>query len=238
MSAAIPLPRQVPVFPLPTVVLFPNALLPLRIFESRYRTMLKDVLDSHGCIAMALLKPGWESQYFQSPDVFPIVGVGRVLDYKAAERGTFNVILLGVHRAEIDGWVEGGPYRRATVHGVAEEEPPQSEREKLRARLRRIIDRLTRNEKGLDAKSRARIRKAVEEADQLGFLVDSIAYHFLSDPREKQRLLEAPNALERERLLREFLVRHDLVDEPVGDVEYEAPGEKASEDETSEEEGA
>ena len=50
-----------PIFPLPNVVLFPNALLPLHIFEPRYRQMTADALEGERLIAMALLRPGWES---------------------------------------------------------------------------------------------------------------------------------------------------------------------------------
>jgi Lon protease-like protein len=199
---------MVPVFPLPNVVLFPKALLPLKIFEPRYRTMLKDVLDSHGRIAMALFKPGWETEYFGSPEVFSMVGVGRVLDYRPAQGGTYRIVLLGERRARIEEWVEGRPYRQARVAEVEEEEPPEGERERLRQRLRRYLDRLTRGENQVDDEVRAKIDEAVSRAEELGYLVDSIAFHFLGDPREKQALLEAKNALERERLLNEFLARH------------------------------
>ena len=51
---------HVPLFPLPDAVLFPNALLPLMIFEPRYRQMVTDALAGDGLIAMPLPKPGWE----------------------------------------------------------------------------------------------------------------------------------------------------------------------------------
>jgi ATP-dependent Lon protease len=49
--------HELPIFPLPQVVLFPRALLPLHIFEPRYRTMLKDALETHRAMAMALIDP-------------------------------------------------------------------------------------------------------------------------------------------------------------------------------------
>ena len=49
-----------PLFPLPNVVLFPRAVLPLHIFEDRYKAMITDALRGNRLIAMALLKPGWE----------------------------------------------------------------------------------------------------------------------------------------------------------------------------------
>ena len=60
--------QPVPVFPLPTVVLFPHAVVPLHIFELRYRTMVRDALSGERVIALALLKPGWEREYHASPE--------------------------------------------------------------------------------------------------------------------------------------------------------------------------
>ena len=52
--------HPVPVFPLPDLVLFPHVILPLHVFELRYRTMVRDALSGERVIALALLKPGWE----------------------------------------------------------------------------------------------------------------------------------------------------------------------------------
>ena len=54
------LPPEIPIFPLPNVVLFPAALLPLHIFEPRYRTMVGDALEGERLIGMVMLRPGWE----------------------------------------------------------------------------------------------------------------------------------------------------------------------------------
>ena len=221
-----PLPPLVPVFPLPNVVLFPKVLLMLRIFEPRYRSMLKDVLDSHGFIAMALFKPGWEADYFGNPEVFSMVGVGRVIEYSPAESGTYRIRLLGERRAEIQEWIGGRPYRQAKLEEVHEEEPGPADRERLRERIRQYLDLLMQKEESLDEEARSRIDEEVSTADELGFLVDSIAYHFLVDPREKQELLEVPNALEREKRLREFLLRHLQI--PPGSPSPKNPKKKPS----------
>ncbi len=213
MDSSARLPRQVPVFPLPGVVLFPKALLPLRVFEPRYLAMMRDILDSHGCMAMALFKPGWEEDYFGSPAVFPTIGLGRVLEYEHAGDGTYRIVLLGEHRARIQGWVDGRPYRVAQVDLIPEEEPAGDEREGLRDRLRTYLHRLLESAEGIDAEARKEIDRTVDAAEEVGFLVDTIAHHFLEDPREKQALLEERNALRRERRLKEFLVRHARIEE-------------------------
>src|SRR6187399_2481527 len=55
--------KLLPLFPLPNVVLFPGVLLPLHIFEPRYRAMIGDALRGDRRIGMVLLRPGWESGY-------------------------------------------------------------------------------------------------------------------------------------------------------------------------------
>jgi hypothetical protein len=61
-------PHPVPVFPLPGIVLFPGTTLPLHVFELRYRTMVRDALSGGRQLAMAVLKPGWELDYYGSPE--------------------------------------------------------------------------------------------------------------------------------------------------------------------------
>src|SRR2546425_12267577 len=61
--APIRIPSVIPLFPLPNVVFFPRTYLPLHIFESRYRRMVRDAASSHQMIGMVLLKEGWETDY-------------------------------------------------------------------------------------------------------------------------------------------------------------------------------
>ena len=70
------LPPTIPIFPLPNVVLFPNVFLPLHIFESRYRAMVKDAIKSDRIIGMVLLQPGFESNYEGRPRVYPSAARG------------------------------------------------------------------------------------------------------------------------------------------------------------------
>ena len=77
MATSVILPQQVPVMPLPGALLFPHALLPLYIFESRYRQMLKHALSHHRMFCVALIKPhctAWQS----AADFFHTAGVGLI----------------------------------------------------------------------------------------------------------------------------------------------------------------
>jgi uncharacterized protein len=91
----------VPLFPLPNVVLFPRAILPLHIFEERYRTMTVDAVAGEGLVAMALLKAGWEQSYHGRAEIEPIVCVGQILSYEELPDGNFNFLLQGKARARI-----------------------------------------------------------------------------------------------------------------------------------------
>ncbi len=105
----------VPVFPLSTVVFFPNTLLPLHIFEQRYRNMLSDSLDSEKIIAMALLKPGWDDNYYGSPEVFDVAGMGRIVSSETFDDGRSNIVLYGLKRIRIVEFTEDKPYRKARI---------------------------------------------------------------------------------------------------------------------------
>ena len=105
----------VPVFPLPDLVFFPHASLPLHIFEPRYRQMTEDVLGGDRLIAMALLKPGWEQGYGGSPEVFPLACAGLIEEEARLPDGRFNIRLRGVSRVEVLSFLKESPYRVARV---------------------------------------------------------------------------------------------------------------------------
>src|SRR5215471_4819338 len=88
-------------FPLPNVVLFPHLVLPLHIFEPRYRQMTTDALAGDRLLAMTLLKPGWESDYEGMPEIYPIACLGRIQAEKRLPDGRLNLQLRGLTRIRI-----------------------------------------------------------------------------------------------------------------------------------------
>lgn len=205
-----PVPPMAAVFPLPGSVLFPKVLLPLRIFEPRYKTMLRDLLDSHGWIAIGLQKFERELDEKGEPDVFPVAGLGRLVDYQKAEDGTYKIVVLGEHRVRLRGWLQVKPYAIAKLERLPELEPEGGTREDLRGRLRARIKDLVRQ--SADSQVLMLLDQTIKECEEIGPLVDSIAYHFLQSPKEKQRLLETSDTVEREQLLIELLKRERLGD--------------------------
>src|SRR4026208_674827 len=97
-SAPFPIPSQIPVFALPNVVLFPKTSLPLHIFESRARQMGDDAVMGGQCIGIALLKEGWESEYYGNPPVFTMGWVGRLVSVQPLAGGRGHRSLPGLGR--------------------------------------------------------------------------------------------------------------------------------------------
>ena len=118
-EASATVPELVPVFPLLEVVLFPRQVLPLHIFEPRYRTMVADALAAERAIAIALLKPGYEREYFTGhAPIHTLVGVGRIIASEKLDGGKYNILLRGEARAAIAEELPGRPYRLARIETI------------------------------------------------------------------------------------------------------------------------
>lgn len=91
-----------PLFPLPNVVLFPHALLPLQIFEPRYRQMTADALEGERLIAMGLMRSGWEQLPSGAvPPIHRMVGLGKIIAHEKLDDGRYYLVLRGVARARV-----------------------------------------------------------------------------------------------------------------------------------------
>jgi len=86
---------------LPDLIMFPHVMQPLHVFESRYRDLLNEALDSDGLIAMSVLSPGWEDDYEGRPNVLPHACLGKVVTHERTDDGHYNVLLLGLRRVRI-----------------------------------------------------------------------------------------------------------------------------------------
>src|SRR5512141_1274841 len=100
------IPREVPVMTLPNATLFPQAFLPLYIFEPRYRQMLADALHSDRMFSVAMQKPGSTRE---SPT--PVAGLGLIRVSVGHRNGTSHLILQGLARVELEEAVRYRPYR-------------------------------------------------------------------------------------------------------------------------------
>src|SRR5260370_32604395 len=98
--------RRIPLFPLPGVVLLPGTLLPLHIFEPRYRAMVADALAGDRTIGMAMLKRGWEESD-ADPPIRLVGGAGEIVESERLEDGRYNILLEGPFRYPVLGTTPG-----------------------------------------------------------------------------------------------------------------------------------
>ena len=178
---------RLPMFPLPNVVLFPHALLPLHIFEERYRALARDVLSGSRFLAISLIAPG-APEGVESPPVEPVAGVGEVMMAHELADGRFNLVVRGRARIQInEELVSDRPYR--LVRAALLPDLPAGDGKELRdadQSLRALIGHLA------DAipDGGELLRQVVAAQDTPSELVDVLAAALIVDPVLRQRLLE------------------------------------------------
>jgi uncharacterized protein len=99
--ALVAVPDIIPIFPLPETVLLPGEVLPLHIFEPRYREMVRDALGGHRIIGMVQILPGHEGEQPFNPPVREVGCAGVIARHQEMEDGRFLIWLLGVERFRI-----------------------------------------------------------------------------------------------------------------------------------------
>ena len=117
MTASLGVSRRIPLFPLPGVVLMPGTMLPLHIFEPRYRAMVADALAGDRTIGMAMLYPGWEAGG-DDPRIYAVGGAGEIVESEELEDGRYNILLEGRFRYRVIEETPANPYRIARVEEV------------------------------------------------------------------------------------------------------------------------
>ena len=176
--------QELPIFPLPNVVFFPRTVLPLHIFEPRYKQMVADALEGNRQIGMALLQPGWESRQDESPEVFNTGGMGLITQYKHLEEGRYNILLSGRHCYRIMEFIRETPYRVARVRLLQEVMPSSQEMNEISTELVRDFRQLN------EAKTQLELEPDVIEKLDFPILVNSICSSLNLSVYDQQQLLE------------------------------------------------
>ncbi|HZM01087.1 MAG TPA: LON peptidase substrate-binding domain-containing protein [Planctomycetota bacterium] len=184
---------KAPLFPLPDGALLPGELLPLHVFEPRYRAMLADARAGSRVIAIATLLPGWEADYAGAPAIAEIVGLGRIVDDRSQPDGTSDIVLQGLLRAEVAVELESDrPYRLAGLVPCPDGELHPAEAWRLRCEL--LL--------GIAGRLRTRaFRYDLTAGFDVGALVDRIAGSLDLQPPHKVRMMQAIDPVERIGLL-------------------------------------
>jgi Lon protease-like protein len=205
--APFQIPDRVPVFPLPNVVFFPKTYLPLHIFEPRYRRMVADAAGGGQCIAMALLKEGWEPEYYGNPPIYPIVCAGRLVSVQPLPDGRSNILLQGLERCDIQAEHFEKPYREATI--AVKVRPSEA---RLAPEMRRsLVNTLERYLRTREDTSMWQGVFRDEMSDEV--LVNTLSTYLDCTPVEKQFLLEADGLHQQARRLSD-LIQFLLHDHP------------------------
>ncbi len=176
----------VPIFPLPDVTFFPHTLLPLHVFEGRYRAMVIDALERDRRLAVVKLKPGYEAAYAGKPDVHPVAGLGEIVSCERLATGRYNILLRGESRVRLEQELPSDTlYRLVRARRLVDAEPagdlgPALTR--IRAACKTLLAALARPADLLDT--------ALADGQPAGVIADRVAAAVLPDGATRQRLLE------------------------------------------------
>ncbi len=122
--------RVVPIFPLSDVWLVPNAVMPLHVFEPRYRKLVDDVLDRSGDLVLGTVVNGHEGEMSGAPPFYPLAGLGTIHRYERLPDGRYLIMLAWRERVFVEEVESDEPYRMVRIREV-EERPPSDHRESM-----------------------------------------------------------------------------------------------------------
>ena len=191
------LPTTIPLFPLPNVVLFPNVVLPLHIFEPRYREMAADALKGDRIIGLVLLRPGWEGSYEGRPPIYDVGCAGLITHAEKLDDGRYNLVLRGMQKFRVVHEDYQKIYRRAEVQAI-HEGVTEADRDVMRNERRRLELLLVPQAEGRGADKMPPSRPDEE-------LVNALAQYRDLEVVERQALLERDGLVDRCRSLIELL---------------------------------
>lgn len=184
-----------PVFPLPRLVFFPDTLLPLHIFEPRYRELTRWCLEHDAPLGVAMIAPGHEDNQLEDPPLVQCAGVGRIIHHQTLPDGCYNLVLEGDERVELgDEHVRELPFRRFECRRIdaqaSDDLPGQLDRvHTLRACLTALQMQWGEAPEGL--------MKWLLESIHAEVLVNRVGSALFTDPMAQQALLEERSTLVR-----------------------------------------
>jgi hypothetical protein len=195
------LPSTIPIFPLPNVVLFPHVLLPLHIFEQRYRDMVESALESNRLIGMVLLRSDCELEYEGEQPVYSVGCAGVITHHQKLGDGRCNIVLRGTEKFRV--WSEDASrsFRQAKIEPLPEKSTGLDDAE------------IKQRRKQLDALLAMSIEQVgsiprLPETGADDALVNALSQYLDFTPLERQHLLERDGVLARAKSLIGLLEMH------------------------------
>jgi Lon protease-like protein len=212
-----------PLFPLPDVVFFPKTLLPLHVYEPRYRALATEALEQDRTICTALLKPGWESDYYGSPEVYSVGCVGKIVQHQKLPDGRFNIMLDGITKVRIESSVRLTPYRLVNVEPLEDDDGwahgPRAAEEA--AELVRLFRQVYEGQG-----QSAMLVEAVGRELSPESVLNTVALHLNAEPEVKEELLEMDSLVLRYQTLHQILTNATKTQERIERVRHLYPRDK------------
>jgi ATP-dependent Lon protease len=173
-----------PLFPLPQVALFPGAVLPLHIFEPRYKAMIRDCLETHRALAVVQITDPDDLDEHGHPTIAKIAGAGVIVDHAELPEGRFNVLVRGRARVRLDELPFVPPYRTAKATLLHTDDSGVSEHDMtaLLANAQAFVSLVRERDHEFDFR--------MPRGAPPGFIVDVCAHHLVIDAGERQTILE------------------------------------------------
>lgn len=200
--------RPMPVFPLESAALLPQQILPLHIFEPRYRQMVEDALDGAGQIAMAVFSGGrWKQEYHGRPPIRPAVCIGQIMQHEKLEDGCYNILVQGVCRARV---IEEVKPRQDRLYREARLEPigvDTEEETKLYGVRERLTELLTEGPLSKLAHAEWVVKRIRDESIPTAVILELVSFALPTAREVRYSLLEEGDAGSRA-----DLIEHELLE--------------------------
>ncbi|MCB1025384.1 MAG: LON peptidase substrate-binding domain-containing protein [Acidobacteria bacterium] len=192
---------QIAIFPLP-LVLMPFEILPLHIFEPRYREMLKDAQAGNNLFGISFFEPG--TSFLDRPEPGSIGCVTEIRESQTMEDGRSNVLTIGLIRYRINEYIETEkPYLIANVE-FFEDDPPEEELPEQADKAFSLFKQLAMATHRISGHFGELPDIPKAEPEQLSFLICAA---FNLDIQKKSQILEMRSTVERLKTINEILAK-------------------------------
>jgi Lon protease-like protein len=184
---------EIPLFPLPNLVLFPRIVVPLHIFEERYKSMINACIDSGEVFGLVLLRTGADEE---SEETIHRVGVtARIVEVERLDEGRMNILCEGEQRFRIYRFTQQTPFWKGAVDLIEDDERNATETlyEQVAELYRSVVD--------VSAKLSGSQEAELVLPDSSTDLSYMVSYVLDIEPEDKQKLLEMDSTAERLRML-------------------------------------
>ncbi len=183
---AFPFPETAPVMTLPDALLLPFALLPITVYEPRYRKMVAYALEHERMFCIALRKPGPGAKSAADEEIHETAGIGLIRACVQREDGVYNLVLQGLVRVQLTGWAKRRPFRMAHLVPLPNEPTASPETDALSAKVLELCSAL----KDQGASVPTPVEKQLASIDDPSALADIVSHTFIRDLSARQQLLE------------------------------------------------